>query len=146
MSNPVQNISSALERFNPAQLSAATTTQGPMLVIAGAGSGKTSVLTTRIALLLSQGVPPERILALTFTKKAADEMRSRIISLQGDPARRICMGTFHSVFIRFLRPFAERLNYPQNFTVLDEDDSLSTLRRCIGEVVGASRPPKETRA
>lgn len=144
MSNPVQNISSALERFNPAQLSAATTTQGPMLVIAGAGSGKTSVLTTRIALLLSQGVPPERILALTFTKKAADEMRSRIISLQGDPARRICMGTFHSVFIRFLRPFAERLNYPQNFTVLDEDDSLSTLRRCIGEVVGASRPPKET--
>lgn len=143
MPGQVPSISSALDRFNPAQREAATNTLGPMLVIAGAGSGKTSVLTTRIALLLSQGVQPERILALTFTKKAADEMRSRIIALQGDTARRICMGTFHSVFIRFLRPFADRLNYPQNFTVLDEDDSLSTLKRCIREAVDAKRPPKD---
>jgi DNA helicase-2/ATP-dependent DNA helicase PcrA len=132
-----------LERFNPAQRQAATTTLGPMLVVAGAGSGKTSVLTTRIALLLSQGVDPERILALTFTKKAADEMRSRIISMEGDAARRIVMGTFHSVFIRFLRPYAQYLNFPQNFTVLDEDDSLATLKRCIAETVTSRRPPKD---
>ena len=132
-----------LERFNPAQRQAATTTLGPMLVVAGAGSGKTSVLTTRIALLLSQGVDPERILALTFTKKAADEMRNRIISMEGDAARRICMGTFHSVFIRFLRPYAACLNFPQNFTVLDEDDSLATLKRCIAEIVTSRRPPKD---
>ena len=132
-----------MERFNPAQREAVSNTAGPMLVIAGAGSGKTSVLTTRVALLLSQGVPPERILALTFTKKAAEEMRERIIALQGETARRVVMGTFHSVFIRFLRPFAERLNYPQNFTILDEDDSLSTLKRCIAEVLASGRPPKE---
>ena len=144
MSDNVQNISEALDRLNPVQREAVTATLGPMLIVAGAGSGKTRVLTTRIALLLSQGVVPERILALTFTKKAADEMRSRIIALQGDTARRVCMGTFHSVFIRFLRPFAESLNFPQTFTVLDEDDSLATLRRCIAEVVGGSRPPKET--
>ena len=143
MTDTAHTIAPLLERFNPAQREAATTTLGPMLVNAGAGSGKTSVLTVRIANLLSQGVPPERILALTFTKKAADEMRSRIIALQGDTARRICMGTFHSVFIRFLRPFAQRINYPANFTVLDEDDSLATLKRCIREIVTDRRPPKE---
>lgn len=143
MPDHTQNISYALKRFNPAQLDAATSTQGPMLIIAGAGSGKTSVLTTRIAILLSQGVQPERILALTFTKKAAEEMRERIINLQGETARRVCMGTFHSVFIRFLRPFAERLGFPQNFTVLDEDDSNATLKRCVNEVLSSYRPPKE---
>ena len=136
------NISRAIDRFNPAQKEAVLNTDGPMLIIAGAGSGKTSVLTTRIAKLISEGVQPERILALTFTKKAADEMRSRIIAMQGNDARRICMGTFHSVFIRFLRPFAERLGFPQNFTVLDEDDSMSTLKKCIASVIAPGRPPK----
>ncbi len=133
-----------LQRFNPAQREAVENTEGPMLVIAGAGSGKTSVLTSRIALLMSRGVKPERILALTFTKKAAEEMRERIISMTGPDARRICMGTFHSVFIRFLRPWAEHINFPANFTVLDEDDSLNCLKRCIDEVIAPGRPPKET--
>lgn len=136
------HIHKAIERFNPAQKEAVVNTDGPMLIIAGAGSGKTSVLTTRIALLMAQGVMPERVLALTFTKKAAEEMRSRIISLQGNDARRICMGTFHSVFIGFLRPFAERLGFPSNFTVLDEDDSLATLKKCITAVIAPNRPPR----
>ena len=123
------HISQAIERFNPAQKEATLNTEGPMLVIAGAGSGKTSVLTTRIALLIAQGVMPERILALTFTKKAAEEMRSRIINIQGNDARRICMGTFHSVFIHFIRPYSERLGVGQNFTILDEDDAMSTLKK-----------------
>lgn len=137
------NIRSIIDRFNPAQRQAATSTQGPMLVIAGAGSGKTSVLTARIAVLMSEDVAPERILALTFTKKAAEEMRNRIILMQGDAARRLCMGTFHSVFIRFLRPFAGRIGFGNNFTILDEDDSLSVLKRCIEEVVNSHRAPKE---
>lgn len=137
------NISEAIEKLNPAQKEAVVNTRGPMLVIAGAGSGKTRVLTTRIALLLSQGVPPERILALTFTRKAAEEMRSRIIEMQGDAARRIMMGTFHSVFIRFLRPFAERLGFQQNFTILDEDDSLSCMKRCVAETLDPMFPPKK---
>lgn len=137
------NTEAMLAGLNPAQRDAALNTEGPMLVIAGAGSGKTRVLTTRIALLLDKGVPPERILALTFTKKAAEEMRNRIIAMQGDAARRICMGTFHSVFIRFLRPFAGRIAFPENFTILDEDDSMAALKRVIGEVIAPTRPPKE---
>lgn len=142
--NEVPNIQKALERFNPAQREAASTTLGPMLIVAGAGSGKTSVLTTRIALLMSQGVEPERILALTFTKKAAEEMRNRIIDLQGEGARRITMGTFHSVFIRFLRPYAPRLGFSENFTILDEDDATGCLKKCIDAVIAPNRPPKET--
>jgi len=139
-----ETLSATIERLNPAQREAVMQTDGPMLIVAGAGSGKTSVLTARIACLLDKGVAPERILALTFTKKAADEMRSRIIALAGDGARRICMGTFHSVFIRFLRPYADRLNFPVNFTVLDEDDSLSCLKRAAAWVLGQNRPPVET--
>ena len=142
MVNVPTHISQAVERFNPAQREAVTNTDGPMLIIAGAGSGKTSVLTTRIALLMSQGVLPERILALTFTKKAAEEMRSRIYAMQGPQARRICMGTFHSVFIGFLRPFAQKLGFPENFTILDEDDSLATLKKCITAIIAPGRPPK----
>lgn len=138
--NQASTLKAAIDRLNPAQKEAATNTLGPMLVIAGAGSGKTSVLTTRIALLMSQGVPPERILALTFTRKAAEEMRSRIIAMQGDDARRIMMGTFHSVFIRFLRPFAQRIGFQPNFTVLDEDDALNTLKRSIRDILSPSRP------
>lgn len=132
-----------IDRLNPPQKEAVMNVYGPELVIAGAGSGKTSVLTARIALLMNMGVPPERILALTFTKKAAEEMKSRIIDLQGDSARRLRMGTFHSVFITFLRPFAHYLGFKQNFTILDEDDSLSCLKRCIKAVVFADRPEDE---
>ena len=138
------NLEEFISKFNPAQKEAVSNTDGPMLVIAGAGSGKTTVLTTRIALLLEKGVAPERILALTFTKKAAEEMRARVIAMEGDAARRLMMGTFHSVFIRLLRPFAPRIAFPENFTILDEDDSLSCMKRCVDDIVGAGRPPKET--
>lgn len=137
-------MAAALGRLDETQRSAVTHTSGPMLVIAGAGSGKTSVLTARVALLISQGVRPERILALTFTRKAAEEMRSRIIALQGDAAKGVVMGTFHSVLIRLLRPHAERIGFPREFTILDEDDSLATIKRCVARVVGGNRPPKET--
>lgn len=139
-----ERLSALLARFNPQQHAAVMNTVGPELIIAGAGSGKTSVLTARIALLLEQGVMPERILALTFTKKAADEMCRRIVELEGDSARRLCMGTFHSVFIRLIRPYASRIGFPMNFTILDEEDSRNCIKRCIDEVVGVNRPPKET--
>ena len=132
-----------IDRLNPPQKEAVMNVHGPELVIAGAGSGKTSVLTARIALLMNMGVPPERILALTFTKKAAEEMKSRITDLQGDSARRLRMGTFHSVFISFLRPYAHYLGFKQNFTILDEDDSLSCLKRCIKGIVFADKPEED---
>lgn len=136
-------LTELIDRLNPPQREAVTTVQGPELVIAGAGSGKTSVLTARIALLMEHGVAPETILALTFTKKAAEEMKSRIIDLEGDAARRLRMGTFHSVFITFLRPYAHYLGFKQNFTILDEEDSMSCLKRCIKAVVFADRPEEE---
>lgn len=136
-------LNELIQRLNPPQKEAVMNVYGPELVIAGAGSGKTSVLTARIALLMEMGVPPERILALTFTKKAAEEMKSRIVDLQGDSARRLRMGTFHSVFITFLRPYAHFLGFKQSFTILDEDDSLSCLKRCIKAVVCADRPDED---
>lgn len=140
-----ERLQKTIDSLNPAQKEAATTLEGPLLVIAGAGSGKTSVLTARIALLVENGVAPERILALTFTKKAAEEMRSRIIGLVGENGKRICMGTFHSIFIRFLRPYAQRLFFPQNFTILDEDDSISMLKRSIATVLNKDRVPEDKR-
>lgn len=134
-----------IDKLNPAQREAVLNTVGPELVIAGAGSGKTRVLTTRIALLMEQGILPDRILALTFTKKAAEEMRKRIIEMEGESARRIRMGTFHSVFITFLRPYAQYLGFPQNFTILNEDDALATFKQSIEAIVAAGRPPKEKR-
>ena len=139
------NLQASLDRLNPTQKEATMNTVGPELIIAGAGSGKTSVLTTRIALLLEQGILPDRILALTFTKKAADEMKQRVIDIHGDAARRVWMGTFHSIFIRFLRPNAAFLNFPENFTILDEEDSMSTLKRTIDQIIGAGRVPEEQR-
>lgn len=137
------NLQSIIDGLNPAQKEATLNTVGPELIIAGAGSGKTKVLTTRIALLMEQGILPERILALTFTKKAADEMKQRICAIEGKAAKKLRMGTFHSVFITFLRPYAHYLNFRENFTILDEDDSLSCLKRCISQVLGAGRPPVE---
>ena len=135
-------LTDVINGLNPAQKDAATHILGPQMVIAGAGSGKTRVLTARIALLMSMGVVPERILALTFTKKAAEEMRSRITDLVGPSAKRLRMGTFHSVFISFLRPYAHYLGFPENFTILDEEDSLNCFKRCIRNVLDERRPPE----
>lgn len=124
-----------LETLNPAQLEAVKNFDGPTMVIAGAGSGKTRVLTFRIAYLLEKGVDPFNILSLTFTNKAAKEMKVRIGSIIGDgEARNITMGTFHSVFARILRHHSEKLGYPSNFTIYDTQDSRSLLRTIIKEL------------
>jgi DNA helicase-2/ATP-dependent DNA helicase PcrA len=122
-----------LQKLNPEQRKAVECSQGPVMIIAGAGSGKTRVLTYRIAHLLHQGVDPFNILALTFTNKAAREMRDRIEKIVGTEARSLWMGTFHSVFARILRVEAEKIGYPTNFTIYDTDDSKSLLKSIIKE-------------
>ncbi len=124
-----------LEGLNSEQKAAVCCVEGPVLIVAGAGSGKTRVLTSRIAYILSKGGDPARILALTFTKKAASEMKERIALMVGEKrARRLYMGTFHSVFIRFLREFSESLGYPQSFTIYDTSDSVSAIKTCLKEL------------
>ena len=121
-----------LHDLNDAQREAAANVDGPMMVIAGAGSGKTRVLTYRIAHMMTQGVDPFSILALTFTNKAAREMKDRIGRLVGESeAKNLWMGTFHSVFARILRIECERINYPRNFTIYDTQDSRSLLKDII---------------
>lgn len=123
-----------LKQLNEAQQEAVTQTDGPVMVIAGAGSGKTRVLTYRIAYLLSKGVDPFNILALTFTNKAAREMKERIAHLVGEgKARSLWMGTFHSIFAKILRFEAERLGFPSNFTIYDTDDSKRLIKSVIKE-------------
>ena len=129
------NLNSILKSLNDEQKSAVCCTEGPVLIVAGAGSGKTRVLTSRIAYLLAQGAEPSEILALTFTKKAAAEMKERIALMVGKArARRLVMGTFHSVFIRFLRDYAGSLGYPENFTIYDTSDSVSAIKTCLKEL------------
>ena len=133
-------MSEILEALNEEQLAAVKCLEGPMLIVAGAGSGKTRVLTSRIAYLIEQGVPPERILALTFTKKAAGEMKDRIALMVGErKARRLWMGTFHSVFIRFLRDYAEYLHFPKSFTIYDTSDSVSASKTWMQLIEQESR-------
>ena len=121
--------------LNEAQREAVESTEGPLLIVAGAGSGKTRVLTCRIANLIDKGVEPWRILALTFTKKAAGEMKERISGLVGEQrASRIWMGTFHSIFVRFLREYADLLGYPRQFTIYDAADTKSAITKCIKEL------------
>lgn len=128
-------MSSLFEGLNGAQLQAVKNTNGPSLVIAGAGSGKTRVLTYRIAHLLEKNVHPSRILALTFTNKAANEMKERISKLLGDDrGRALWMGTFHSIFARILRYEADKLGYPSDFTIYDTVDSKSLLKSIIQEL------------
>lgn len=123
---------SYLDELNAEQRKAVEHTEGPVMVLAGAGSGKTRVLTYRIAHLIAKGVPPFQILALTFTNKAAREMKARIATIVGDSqAKSIWMGTFHSVFARILRFESEKIGYPSNFTIYDTDDS----RRLLKEIV-----------
>jgi len=120
-----------LKGLNPAQRAAVEAYNEPSLIIAGAGSGKTRVLTTRIAYMLAQGVQPHSILALTFTNKAANEMRERIEAMVGANSRYICMGTFHSVFSRILRENAEILGYPKEYTIYEPNDTKNLIKTIL---------------
>ena len=124
-----------LEELNEHQQVAVQHINGPMMVIAGAGSGKTRVLTYRIAHLMKNGIDPFHILALTFTNKAAKEMKARIAAIVGESeAKNLAMGTFHAVFARILRFNSEKLGYPSNFTIYDTQDSKSLLKTIIKEM------------
>lgn len=124
-----------LQCLNPAQREAVINYQNPSLIIAGAGSGKTRVLTSRIAYMLEQGVPPQHILSLTFTNKAAREMRERIGAMISPTlGRGLWMGTFHSVFARILRAESERLGFPSSFTIYDAADAKNLVKLCIREL------------
>ncbi len=128
----MQNL---LEQLNPSQRAAVEYNDGPSLVIAGAGSGKTRVLTYKIAYLILQGIFPNNILALTFTNKAAREMRERIIPIVGeDMARLLWMGTFHSVFSRILRREADKIGYDRDFTIYDASDSKNLIKSIVKEM------------
>lgn len=131
--------------LNEEQTAAVRQQEGPVLIIAGAGSGKTRVLTSKVALHLEEGVAPEEILALTFTKKAANEMKWRIRKMVGqEQAKGLVVGTFHSVFVKFLRIYHEYIGFPEDFTIYDEGDSESCLKGCIGEILfGANWNNKE---
>ena len=129
------NVSAVLDGLNDEQGRAVQCIEGPVLIVAGAGSGKTRVLTSRVAYLLARGVDPARILALTFTKKAAGEMKERIAVMVGaKKARRVVMGTFHSVFIRFLREYAGALGYTEQFTIYDQSDSTAAVKATVKEL------------
>ena len=126
---------SFLDELNEPQREAVTNINGPVMIVAGPGSGKTRVLTYRIAHMIKSGVEPFSIMSLTFTNKAAAEMRHRIEKvIGGSEARNIFMGTFHSVFARLLRVDAPRLGYPSNFTIYDTSDSLSMIKQIIKEL------------
>ena len=122
-----------LADLNEAQQAAVIQSDGPIMIIAGAGSGKTRVLTYRIAHLIKNGVDPFNILALTFTNKASKEMRERITKIVGPEAKNIWMGTFHAVFAKILRIEAEKLGYPSNFTIYDTDDAKNLLKDIVKE-------------
>ncbi|WP_209389764.1 MULTISPECIES: ATP-dependent helicase [unclassified Chryseobacterium] len=124
-----------LNGLNESQYEAVTTLEGPLMVLAGAGSGKTRVLTMRIAHLITNGIDPFNILALTFTNKAAKEMKERIAKVVGQSnARSLWMGTFHSVFARILRSEANYLGYPSNFTIYDQQDALNVIKKAIKDL------------
>ena len=130
-----KDFSMIYEGLNPAQREAVEHIEGPSLIVAGAGSGKTRVLTCRIANILSRGHSASSVLALTFTNKASKEMKSRIAEIVGwESARYLWMGTFHSVFVRFLREYAELIGFPKSFTIYDTSDSKSAVRGCIKEL------------
>ena len=122
-----------LEDLNPSQKEAVLHPKGPCLVIAGAGSGKTRVLTYRIAHLIKEGIDPFSILALTFTNKAAKEMKNRIEGIVGTDARSLWMGTFHSIFARILRSEGYKIGYPPNFVIYDTQDSKTLIKAIVKE-------------
>jgi DNA helicase-2/ATP-dependent DNA helicase PcrA len=140
--NAVQMLS--LDDLNPAQRDAVLAPEGPILILAGAGSGKTRVLTYRIAHLLAERkAASERMLAVTFTNKAAGEMRERIAALVGEDSRQPWVSTFHSACARILRQEAEALGYRANFSILDEGDAMAVMRRVVEEAALAGAPAPE---
>ena len=129
------NIQEAINSLNPQQREAVITTEGPLLIMAGAGSGKTRVLTHRIAYLIStRKAPPWAILAITFTNKAAREMQDRVSRLVGSEGRNIWVSTFHSMCVRILRKDIERIGFTPNFSILDSTDQLSVIRGCMKDL------------
>ncbi len=141
----VSSFEEQLRTLNPAQRQAIETTEGPLLVLAGAGTGKTRVLTTRLAsILLSQKAWPSQVLAVTFTNKAAHEMRERIATLIGRPTEGLWLGTFHSICVRILRRHAELLNLQSSFTILDMDDQIRLIKQLVRaeEVDEKKYPPR----
>ena len=132
------------EVLNPEQFEAATAGGGPLLVLAAAGSGKTQTLVYRVAYLIDQGVPPNAILLLTFTNRAAAEMLERARTVAGDQAGWVWGGTFHSICNRFLRRHARRLGFNPDFTIADRDDTRKLIERAMDEVhVGGKDFPKK---
>ena len=124
-----------LENLNKEQLEAVKTTEGPLLVLAGAGSGKTKVLTTRVAYLIDElGITPESILAITFTNKAAKEMKDRIFKMLGTVAYQIQISTFHSFGLTILKEHYDKLGYDKNFTILDSDDSSTVVKKILKDM------------
>ena len=123
-----------LDNLNKQQKEAVTHIDGPMLVLAGAGSGKTKVLTSRIAYLIENGVNPRNILAITFTNKAAKEMKDRVVNLIGSSANYIQISTFHSLGLKMIKENYNILGYDKNFTILDSDDTLTVVKKIIKEM------------
>ena len=128
-------MQSILEGLNDKQHEAVVTTEGPCLVIAGAGSGKTKVLTHKIAYLIGEKqVKPWNIIAITFTNKAANEMKERIANLVGDEAKDIWMGTFHSICVRILRRFIDRIGFDTSFIIFDTSDQRTLIKACLKDL------------
>jgi DNA helicase-2/ATP-dependent DNA helicase PcrA len=123
-----------LNGLNPSQKAAVEQTEGPVMIVAGAGSGKTRVITYRVAHLITKGIDPFNILVLTFTNKAAKSMQERIFEVVGPEAKNCWMGTFHAVFAKILRVEADKIGYPTNFTIYDTDDSKSLIRSILKEL------------
>ena len=128
-------MSDLLDELNPMQQEAVRATEGPCLVIAGAGSGKTKVLTHKIAYLMQEkNVAPWNILAITFTNKAANEMKERVAKLVGDQAKDLWMGTFHSICVKILRSHIDRIGFDSSFIIFDTSDQRTMIKRCIKEL------------
>ncbi|MDE6719125.1 MAG: UvrD-helicase domain-containing protein, partial [Treponemataceae bacterium] len=122
------NLETLKDELNPEQFRAVTTTEGALLIIAGAGSGKTRVITYRIAHMLEKGIPQSQILALTFTNKAAREMEGRIKELTGQKLKNITVSTFHAFGVKILRQEIARLGWRENFTIYDESDKIALIK------------------
>src|SRR5258708_22309002 len=139
--SPMPAAEALLERLNPPQREAVTHGEGPLLIFAGAGSGKTRVLTARIAYLIAtKRVWPDRLLAVTFTNKAAKEMRARVENLVGEGAEKMWVGTFHSTAVKILRREAQPIGITNSFVIFDEDDTRAALRRDLEELAFSPKP------
>jgi DNA helicase II / ATP-dependent DNA helicase PcrA len=138
-------MSDYLTRLNPEQRTAVETVEGPLLVLAGAGTGKTRVLTSRLAhILLTGRAYPSQVLAVTFTNKAAREMRERVAAILGQPVEGLWLGTFHALCARMLRRHAEQVGLTSSFTILDADDQLRVLKQVMeAERVDIKRWPAQ---